>query len=102
MSLPGPIFSNLRTNRNPYGERRYSIAGWRGRAVLCCVENEEIVSFAEKLRKLGVKTKDALHIACAFFARCDYFITTDKRLLSISIKEIRVVSPLAFIEEQEG
>ena len=31
--------------------------------------------------KTGIKAKDACHVACAISASCDYFLTTDDRLL---------------------
>ncbi|MCD4693261.1 MAG: hypothetical protein K8R79_10125 [Calditrichales bacterium] len=31
--------------------------------------------------KKGLKSKDALHVSCAIEADCEYFITTDDKLI---------------------
>jgi len=49
----------------------------------------------------GIKTFDALHIACAVYAGCDYYLTTDKKLLNTPISEIKVVCPIIFVNETE-
>ena len=52
--------------------------------------------------KFGVKEKDSLHIACAIERKCDYFITTDRKLLNKPITKIKIVNPIDFILETEG
>ncbi len=41
----------------------------------------------------GIKGADATHIACAISSDCDYFITTDDRLLKFSDPRIKVITP---------
>ena len=50
----------------------------------------------------GIKVFDALHIACAVEDECDYYLTTDKKLLNTPVSEIRIVNPISFVEEVEG
>ena len=50
----------------------------------------------------GVKYKDACHVASAIFAECDYFISTDKRLLKYLTDEITMIDPVDFIKEVEA
>jgi len=45
----------------------------------------------------GIKEKDALHLACAIFAKSDYFITTDKKLLNKNVGEINIINPIDFL-----
>lgn len=45
---------------------------------------------------------DALHISCAVAAQCEYFLTTDKKLLNTLIPDIKIISPIAFVDEMEG
>lgn len=45
--------------------------------------------------------KNALHISCAVAANCEYFITTDKKLLNTPIPEIKIVNPIIFVNEME-
>ncbi|MCD7715132.1 MAG: type II toxin-antitoxin system VapC family toxin [Lachnospiraceae bacterium] len=62
---------------------------------------EEVGKMAKDIMKTGVKTKDAHHVACAILASCDYFLTTDKRLLKYATDEIKIMNPIDFIEELE-
>ena len=50
---------------------------------------------------LGVKSGDALHLACAASAKCDWFFTVDKGILKRinKIGAMRVANPLRYIEE---
>ena len=53
---------------------------------------------ADTIMQSGIKAKDALHIACAIEAMCDYFITTDDGILKkYRNGEIIVCSPIEFI-----
>jgi predicted nucleic acid-binding protein len=58
---------------------------------------------AESLVALGLRSKDALHVACAVEASCDYFITTDDALLKKLAKYARImaVDPTAFVRSTE-
>jgi predicted nucleic acid-binding protein len=56
---------------------------------------------AEKLFKKGIKSKDALHVACAIELNCDFFITTDKAIIKklTNFESIKVISPVDFIND---
>ena len=43
--------------------------------------------------RLGVKAKDALHIACAIEGKAEYLLTTDDMLLN----KLVVINPVNFI-----
>lgn len=43
-----------------------------------------------------------LETSCAVAAHCEYYITTDKKLLNTPIPEIKIVSPIVFVNEMEG
>ena len=62
----------------------------------------DISVLAKEIMKTGVKEKDAYHVACAVFAKCDYFISTDIRLLKYKTSGIRLITPCDFITETEG
>lgn len=90
-------------SKNPYAEKRFAIAPWKGIASYCISEEtENILEYAEMLSYKGIKVFDALHIACAVEAECDYYLTTDKKLLNTPVSEIRIVNPISFVEEVEG
>ena len=55
----------------------------------------------KKLQKIGIKENDALHIACAMFTNCSYFITTDYKLTNKEINEIKIINPIDFIKTME-
>jgi len=88
-------------NKNPFEERKRSIKKWKNNSCTDIDENEHIVRNAKKFRQLGFKTKDSLHIACAVFAKCDYFLTTDDKILTKSglVAEIKITDPIGFIKE---
>jgi len=62
-------------------------------------ENNQILETAKELISLGIKSKDALHVACAIEGRCDFFLTTDDRVLKklADYKKIAVVNPVTII-----
>lgn len=66
------------------------------------VKGNEIKETAETIMQSGVKEKDAYHVACALMAKCDYFITTDDRLLKYQRKEMPLVAPGEFIRRMEA
>ena len=49
----------------------------------------EAKTVAGHIMENGIKSADALHVACAVLAGSDYFITTDDRLLKLQTEEIR-------------
>jgi len=83
---------------NPYHNRKQAIAKWKKIAVLDVDASETVVNRGKEIMLKGVKKKDALHIACAIEAKCDYFLTTDKKLLKTSFDEIIIASPIDFIK----
>lgn len=64
-------------------------------------KEKETQQIAEKIIKTGVKSADALHIACAVLAGSDYFVTTDDRLLKFQTEDIQIVTPCEFIRRLE-
>ena len=58
---------------------------------------EEALMISNEIIKTGIKAFDAAHIACAILANCDYFITTDKRLLKYKSECITLLNPVKFV-----
>jgi predicted nucleic acid-binding protein len=85
--------------QNPFQAKRVSIADWKSLATSDVLETEETLMFAERLGDIGIKPNDALHIACAAADGCDYFITTDRKVLGKTVENINIISPMRFIEE---
>ena len=86
---------------NPYQNRRKSIVKWKSIAVFDIDASETVINCANEIMLKGIKKKDALHIACAIEARCDYFLTTDKKLLKMTFDKIIVINPIDFIKIQD-
>jgi predicted nucleic acid-binding protein len=82
---------------NPFERRREAIGLWKSHAIIDVDESEEAIQLAESHHRLGLKPKDALHVACAIVARASYFITTDRNILKKTIKQIQVVNPMQFV-----
>jgi len=77
------------------------------RAIIEIFTNEIVEKFSESLfhqiKSLGLKDKDALHLAFAI-GTSDYFITCDDKIINKrdEIRErfgIKVVNPLEFVRE---
>lgn len=66
---------------NPFHERAIAIQLWRDLAVIRVRESESILETGRELAKLGLKSFDALHVACAIAAHANIFVTTDDALL---------------------
>lgn len=63
---------------------------------------KEIAALAKPIMTTGVKEKDAYHVACAIAAKCNYFITTDDRLLKYQSDKVELVTPEEFIRRMEA
>jgi predicted nucleic acid-binding protein len=85
--------------KNPYEEKRNAIIPWKKIAKEYITETEDIIQYAEKQGRKGIKPFDALHISCAVASDCDYFLTTDRKLLNTPQEDIRVMNPIDFIRE---
>lgn len=85
---------------NPFDERASAIKLWKAKAIKDISESEILLTIARDFLELGLKPKDALHLACAQIAECDFFITTDDKLIkkTAHLTNIRVVNPVLFIE----
>jgi len=91
---------------NPFEERRNTIDKWKSHATIDIVETTDIINNGRLIQNLGVKSKDALHVACAIEAKCDYFLSTDDFLLKklsgfIKIKSLNLLSFLNILEESQ-
>ena len=58
----------------------------------------ELLTLAHDIMASGVKEYDAFHVAVAILSKCDYFISTDKRLLKYHDNRIKIINPIDFIE----
>lgn len=85
---------------NPYNIRRSSIESFIDlySSIYVSIDDiDRIKKLSKDIINTGVKAKDALHVACAIYSECDYFISTDRRLLKYKSDRVRIVDPLEFI-----
>ncbi|MBL0378299.1 MAG: hypothetical protein JKP90_01300 [Desulfofustis sp. PB-SRB1] len=94
---------DLENDNNPYDERRRQISEWKIYSVSDVQENAEIVNKANDLTNIGLSKLDAFHIACAIFSQCEYFLTTNDKVLRNDslVQELKIVDPFLFIKENE-
>ncbi len=91
-------------SQNPYEMRKTAISEFmqRNTSEHIDIDKAELIKDrAEEIMQTGVKTNDAYHVACAIFAACDYFLTTDDRLLKYSTPKIQLLNPLDFVKRLE-
>jgi predicted nucleic acid-binding protein len=73
------------------------ILKWRDLSAIIVDETPGVLRECRKIRNAGIKDADALHIACAIEAKCDYMITVDKRMLKYCGENIKVCDPVDFL-----
>ena len=88
---------------NPSQENCEKILSWRDRAAVYVSIDAEIERRAGEIMALGVKTADALHLACAETASCDWFFTVDRGILKkvSRLGSMRIANPMQFIQEDD-
>ena len=73
------------------------------RTVHVGIENvPKLTEMTAKIMETGVKTNDAYHVASAILANCDYFLTTDRRLLKYQSDKIILINPIDFVKILEA
>ncbi|MEW6235592.1 MAG: PIN domain protein, partial [Candidatus Omnitrophota bacterium] len=64
-------------------------------------ETKEVIDRAISINQMGLQKIDSLHLACAILTKCEYFLTTDDKILKkqIEIEFIYILDPIAFVKE---
>jgi len=93
---------DFENSSNPFADRREGTRAWRAYAIVDCVESPVVKATAGAFAQNGLRKIDAIHVACAVHAGCDYFITTDDQVLGKAdrIREIKIVDPIEFIKKE--
>lgn len=86
---------------NPFEERKKAIGVWKKYSSIIIIENGIVLDKAKILNRIGLRSKDALHLSCAISAGCKYFLTTDDKILNKNnlIAELTLTDPMGFIKE---
>lgn len=103
LDLVYSYISRYENSQNPFEIRRSAIKDFFKNATMYVDEtyyNQAIIK-AKNIIDTGVKTKDALHVACAIIGGAEYFLSTDIRLLKYNTNEIKLVNPIEFVSNLE-
>jgi predicted nucleic acid-binding protein len=102
-NLVWSFMSDSENDENPSEDKREAIEPWRWTAGEYCSASDEILSKSREYMKIGMRHKDAVHLACAVESKCDYIITTDRKFFNKNkyVTEIEIVNPVTFILETE-
>lgn len=101
IELAWSFILDFENRANPYADRRDFTAQWKSLAVLDIGAEDAVFRDADLIMELGIREKDALHIACAVRAECDYFLTTDRRILKRKYERIMALNPLDYVQRTE-
>jgi len=97
--LAGSFMMDYEISANPFYDRQLAFMKWKNIAALDVDPVEGILTRSREIMQKNIKQKDAIHIACAVKAGCDYFLTTDRKVLNKNIPEIKLINPLDFIRQ---
>jgi predicted nucleic acid-binding protein len=102
LELAWSYILDFENEANPFEQRKLAIKDWKVHACVDADETKEILGTAERFERMGVRSKDALHLACAVAMKCEYFLTTDDQLVkkASGVTEIKVTDPISFVREE--
>ena len=91
-------------NKNAYATQRSASADFMEKHTAVFVDFDkiaEIKKIAEEIMSTSVKEVDTAHITCAILAECNYFLTTDHRVLRYCSDKIKIMNPIEFLKVLE-
>jgi hypothetical protein len=85
-------------SKSRFLDRSLQIMPWANGAIVNVQINDGIRFRAKEFECCGLKAMDALHLACAEAAECDWFFTTDRGILKKArgLTPMRVANPVEF------
>ena len=86
-------------SNNPFKEKRVAILAFKQYSCEIIEPCQKIEDIAEDFQKTGLKAYDSLHLASAIYAGCDYFLTTDNKVLKKKSDNIIITDPVTFINQ---
>ena len=104
LELATSFVLNYENSQNPYPIRRQSIGQFISEYL--CIHigqgaREQLEPLIRDIMKTGIKVKDAAHVASAILAGCEFFLTTDKRLLKFKTDKLELIAPVEFVRRLE-
>jgi len=101
LTLVSSLMLEYENNDNPYPVRKMVIKDFLGHASEYVDKSDDILSIAREINSKGVKVKDSAHLASAIHSKCDYFLTTDDKLLKYKDDRICIINPVDFIKLED-
>lgn len=89
----------------PFLERKLEVLRLSALCEIRVGPKNDIYSLAKDFQQRArLSSKDAIHMACAYYSKCKFFLTCDNELIKRSMRlnlEIRVMNPVEYIREVE-
>lgn len=99
--LVGSYMLEYENEQNPFEMKKQTIRTFQKQYSTQYVSfelRESLVAKINEITRYNIHYKDATHVACAIYAKCDYLLTTDARLQQrYRGDEIRIVNPVEFV-----
>lgn len=105
IELAASYILRYENNRNPNVDRKLNISNFIEKNASVFIDTDqvnEVIDLAKEIMCSGLKEFDASHIACAIKANCDYFLTTDDRVLKYRDDRIKIINPVDFVKILEA
>lgn len=94
--------NSYENSQNPSNYVKNEIARWVKYATNPIIQQSpELLIESKKYIQRGLTLYDALHFACSVIGKCDYFLSTDKKMLKKlrDNRTVKAINPIEFAEE---
>jgi len=103
-SLLWSFMIDYENSLNPYNDVRQEIEMASALANETVVPDDFIIAKAREFETIGIRPRDAIHLAGALKGEAEYFLTCDNKLIKKSSElgiNLKIMNPLKFIEDWE-
>ena len=97
IELASSTMLEYENSRNPFALRKRAVSYYLTLASYHQTLNGSIRQRAQEMEQQGLKAMDALHLACAEAAGCEFFLTCDDQVVRRGMGKIRVLNPVDFV-----
>jgi predicted nucleic acid-binding protein len=106
LELVSSTVLELENSKNPQEDRRVEVGDVLRRVRATIQSRQDLLPRGRELLTHGFRPLDALHVACAEGAQCDYFVTCDDQLQAAATRlgprlRVKVVGPLSLASQLE-
>jgi predicted nucleic acid-binding protein len=89
----------------PFLERKLEVLRLSALCEIKVGPKNDIYNLAKDFQQMArLSSKDAIHLACAYYSKCKFILTCDDKLIKRAMRlniEIRVMNPVEYIREVE-